>query len=99
MRRNDAHGFCLNRAEWAIRRVTKNSGGSDAVAIDTLRLLPVGQAAPDFTLFSTPDQTLSLSELRGRPVVLVFYPADWSPVCGDQIGLYNELLEEFGQYE
>ena len=69
------------------------------MAIDTLRLLPVGQAAPDFTLFSTPDQTLSLSELRGRPVVLVFYPADWSPVCGDQIGLYNELLEEFGQYE
>jgi peroxiredoxin len=55
----------------------------------------VGQPAPDFTLHSTPDQTVSLSQLRGGPVVLVFYPADWSPVCGDQIGLYNELLSEF----
>ena len=58
----------------------------------------VGQAAPDFTLHSTPDQSLSLSELRGRPVVLVFYPADWSPVCGDQVSLYNELLSEFRAY-
>ena len=57
-----------------------------------------GQAAPDFTLHATPDQTVSLSQLRGRPVVLVFYPADWSPVCGDQIGLYNELLPEFERY-
>ena len=60
--------------------------------------LAVGQSAPDFTLQATPDQSMTLSELRGRPVVLVFYPADWSPVCGDQIGLYNELLEEFAQY-
>jgi peroxiredoxin len=57
-----------------------------------------GQAAPDFTLHKAPDQTLSLSELRGRPVVLVFYPADWSPVCGDQVALYNELLGEFDKY-
>jgi peroxiredoxin len=60
--------------------------------------LGVGQAAPDFTLQATPDQSIALSELRGRPVVLVFYPADWSPVCGDQIGLYNELLGEFVQF-
>jgi peroxiredoxin len=58
----------------------------------------VGQAAPDFRLHSTPDQKLALSELRGRPVVLVFYPADWSPVCGDQVSLYNELLSEFRAY-
>ncbi|GAA0719462.1 redoxin domain-containing protein [Dokdonella soli] len=58
----------------------------------------IGQPAPDFTLHSTPDQTVSLSELRGRPVVLVFYPADWSPVCGDQVSLYNELLAEFRAY-
>ncbi len=45
--------------------------------------LVIGEPAPDFTLHSAPDQTLSLSDLRGRPVVLVFYPADWSPVCGD----------------
>jgi peroxiredoxin len=57
-----------------------------------------GQPAPDFTLHKAPDQTLSLSELRGRPVVLVFYPADWSPVCGDQVALYNELLGEFDRY-
>jgi peroxiredoxin len=57
-----------------------------------------GQPAPDFTLHEAPDQTLSLSELRGRPVVLVFYPADWSPVCGDQVALYNELLGEFDRY-
>lgn len=57
--------------------------------------LPAGAAAPDFTLKSTPDQTVSLSDFRGRPVVLAFYPADWSPVCGDQMGLYNEMLSEF----
>lgn len=55
----------------------------------------VGQTAPEFSLNSTPDQAISLSELRGRAVVLVFYPADWSPVCGDQVSLYNELLSEF----
>jgi peroxiredoxin len=57
--------------------------------------LPAGAAAPDFSLKSTPDQTVSLSEFRGQPIVLAFYPADWSPVCGDQMALYNELLSEF----
>src|SRR5277367_6328943 len=56
--------------------------------------LPAGAPAPDFTLKSTPDQTVSLSEFRGQPVVLAFYPADWSPVCGDQMALYNEMLPE-----
>jgi peroxiredoxin len=59
------------------------------------RALPPGTPAPEFALKSTPDQTVRLSELRGHPVVLVFYPADWSPVCGDQVGLYNEMLSEF----
>jgi peroxiredoxin len=54
--------------------------------------------APDFSLPSTPDQKVSLCELRGKPVVLVFYPADWSPVCSDQLGLYNELLPEFSEF-
>jgi peroxiredoxin len=58
----------------------------------------VGEQAPDFTLHSTPDQTVTLSQLRGRPVVLAFYPADWSPVCGDQMALYNELRSEFGRF-
>ena len=54
-----------------------------------------GTPAPDFTLTATPDQTLSLHELRGAPVVLVFYPADWSPVCGDELGVFNAALPLF----
>ena len=52
----------------------------------------MGTQAPDFNLPATPDQRLRLSELRGKPVVLVFYPADWSPVCGDELALFNEAL-------
>jgi peroxiredoxin len=58
-------------------------------------ILAAGTPAPDFSLHVTPNQKLSLKELRGRPVILAFYPADWSPVCGDQVGLYNEVLPEF----
>jgi peroxiredoxin len=65
-----------------------------AVHRDGAALQP-GTAAPDFTLKSTPDQTVSLSEFRGQPVILAFYPADWSPVCGDQMALYNQILPEF----
>ena len=61
-------------------------------------ILGAGSEAPDFNLHVTPDQKLKLSELRGKPVILAFYPADWSPVCGDQIGLYNEILSEFHKY-
>jgi peroxiredoxin len=60
--------------------------------------LPPGTEAPDFRLPSTPDQTLSLMELRGQPVILVFYPEDWSPVCSDQLALYQELLPEFQKF-
>ena len=60
--------------------------------------LSQGAMAPDFSLKSTPDQSLSLSDLRGRPVILAFYPADWSPVCGDQMGLYNQILPEFHKH-
>jgi peroxiredoxin len=58
-------------------------------------ILSTGTRAPAFALNSTPDQKVSLSEFRGRSVVLAFYPADWSPVCGDQMALYNECLPEF----
>jgi peroxiredoxin len=61
-------------------------------------LVSAGQVAPDFSLRSTPDQNVSLSDFKGKPVVLVFYPADWSPVCGDQIALYNEMASEFEEY-
>jgi len=60
--------------------------------------LPAGTPAPDFTLSSAPGQTVSLGNFRGRPVILAFYPADWSPVCGDQMALYNEILPEFERY-
>jgi peroxiredoxin len=63
-----------------------------------LNILAAGVAAPEFSLHVTPDQKLSLSELHGRPVILAFYPADWSPVCGDQMALYNEILPEFRKY-
>jgi peroxiredoxin len=63
------------------------------------KLLPPGTPAPDFILPSTPDQKVSLKELRGRPVILAFYPADWSPVCSDQMGVYNEILGEFEKYD
>jgi peroxiredoxin len=61
--------------------------------------LKPGTPAPEFSLPSTPDQRVALRELRGRPVVMVFYPADWSPVCGDQLALYNELHEEFAKFD
>ena len=58
-------------------------------------LLKEGTPAPDFQLPVTPDQKVALSEFRGKNVILVFYPADWSPVCGDQMALYNQILPEF----
>ena len=60
--------------------------------------LPPGTKAPGFELRSTPDQTVSLVEFRGQPVILAFYPGDWSPVCSDQMALYQELLPEFGRF-
>ncbi len=60
--------------------------------------LAAGTAAPDFRLPSTPDQFVSLSEFRGHPVILAFYPADWSPVCGDEVALFNEVLPEFHRH-
>jgi peroxiredoxin len=61
--------------------------------------LQPGALAPDFTLSIGPDTELRLSELRGHPVILVFYPADWSPVCGDELALYNEILPEFRRHD
>lgn len=61
--------------------------------------LAAGQTAPDFTLPVTADQTVSLSDFKGKPVILAFYPADFSPVCGDQMALYNEVLPEFKKHD
>jgi len=61
--------------------------------------LKPGTTAPDFTLKTTPDQTVSLKDFRGSPVILAFYPADFSPVCGDEMSLYNEILPEFQRFD
>lgn len=61
-------------------------------------MLQKNEVAPDFTLYTTPDQTANLSDFKGSNVVLAFYPADWSPVCSDQMALYNEMLPYFKKY-
>jgi peroxiredoxin len=61
-------------------------------------MLQIGTIAPDFELYSTPDQKLKLSEIRNKKIVLAFYPADWSPVCDDQMTLYNEMGKYFARY-
>jgi peroxiredoxin len=61
-------------------------------------VLPPGAQAPDFRLLSAPGQYVSLSEGRGRNLILAFYPADWSPVCGDELAVFNELRSEFEKY-
>jgi peroxiredoxin len=76
------------------RRPPRTAPAADASS----RLLPAGTKAPAFTLRSTPDQSVSLHDFLGRPVILAFYPADWSPTCGDQLALYNEVLPEFQRF-
>src|SRR5690348_9072150 len=77
----------------------KDSIQNQHVTAEPSHALQTGTQAPDFTLHSTPDQEVSLSEFRGQPVILAFYPADWSPVCGDQMSLYNEVLPEFHRFD
>jgi len=60
--------------------------------------LPAGVKGPAFSLKTTPDQSISLSDFKGKPVILAFYPADWSPVCGDELALFNQALPEFKKY-
>jgi peroxiredoxin len=61
-------------------------------------MLAIGTKAPEFSLSSTPDQKVQLSQLKGKKVILAFYPADWSPVCSDQMALYNEVLKLFHKH-
>jgi peroxiredoxin len=74
----------------ALRRQLRRNGTA---------VLAAGTLAPDFALKSTPDQIVRLSEFRGCPAVLLFYPADWSLACGDQVRLYNEMLSEFRELD
>jgi len=62
-------------------------------------VIPPGEHAPDFTLRDQDGRKVSLSDFRGRTVVLVFYPLDFSPVCTDQLNVYQEVagvLDERG---
>jgi peroxiredoxin len=72
---------------------TSNPGAGNSGA------LQAGTPAPNLTLASGPGSQVRLSDLRGRPVILVFYPADWSPVCGDELALYNQVLREFRRFD
>ena len=55
-------------------------------------MLAVGSPAPDFTLPDQDGKKVSLEDLRGKRTILVFYPLDFSPVCTDQLNVYNEVL-------
>jgi peroxiredoxin len=59
--------------------------------------LPVNSPAPDFTLPDANGNLVSLSDYRGKVVVLVFYPLDWSPACSDQLSLYQSDLDAFSR--
>ena len=61
-------------------------------------LLPPGTPAPNFTLPDGERRLHSLEDYRGQPLILVFYPGDWSPVCSDQLALYNEARPIFAEY-
>ena len=68
------------------------------MSTSSVSLLAPASIAPDFTLPSTIGDPMSLSGLKGKPVILVFYPGDYTPVCGDQLTLYNELLSLFEEF-
>jgi len=59
----------------------------------------VGDSAPAFTLPGTGGKTYSLSDFAGKPVVLVFYPGDDTPVCTKQLNAYNNGLEQFHELD
>jgi peroxiredoxin len=63
----------------------------------TARALPPGASAPAFTLETAPGQTVSLDQFTGRPVVLAFYPGDWTPVCNDQLVELSAHLDDFAR--
>jgi len=90
MRKSERRGAVPNRPRRALTaKKTLNSESS---------VLRPGKMAPNFSLNSTPDQKVSLNDFRGQPVILAFYPADWSPVCTDQLSLYAMVMPEFKKF-
>jgi peroxiredoxin len=74
-------------------------GKSKQITTYARSALQPGASAVDFTLPSTQGDSLSLGDLIEKPIILAFYPADWSPVCGDQLALYNDVLPMFEDYD
>jgi peroxiredoxin len=90
----------MNNKNKGIKRSQRQKSVAKPETSSSLPSAPLyaGTPAPDFALKSTPDQTVSLGEFRNRSVVLIFYPADFSPVCGDEMALFNEILPEFDNF-
>ena len=85
-----------NRRKRISQTRTQRVGGRSARRNSSI--LNPGRKAPNFSLNSTPDQKVSLKDFRGQPVILAFYPADWSPVCTDQLSLYAMVMPEFKKF-
>lgn len=60
-------------------------------------MISVGERAPDFTLRDQDGEDVSLADYKGRKVLLVFYPMDFSPVCSDQLSIYQEVKPELSE--
>jgi peroxiredoxin len=60
-------------------------------------MIAAGEPAPEFTLRDQDGEKVSLSDYRGRKVLLVFYPQDFSPVCSDQLSIYQEVKPEIAE--
>ena len=82
----------------AVRKSSKRSSKTNKITKTVDSVLGPGKLAPNFSLNSTPDQKVSLNDFRGQPVILAFYPADWSPVCTDQLSLYAMVMPEFKKF-
>ena len=80
------------------RRQSQRETSSDAEGEKRATALPPGKRAPEFNLHTTPDQAVALDDFKGKRLILVFYPADWSPVCGDELAIFNEVLPEFHKH-
>jgi peroxiredoxin len=80
---------------WRSMHMYKQAPKMDGVAQNAP--LPIGTRAPDFALPDPNGQLVRLSDYRGKPIVLIFYPLDWSPTCSDQLSLYQSELTEFDQ--
>src|SRR5437660_6182069 len=82
----------------AVRKSSKQSQKTHKSTKTVDSVLGPGKLATNFSHNSTPDQKVSLNDFRGQPVILAFYPADWSPVCTDQLSLYAMVMPEFKKF-